>query len=239
MRGIILIIFMFVGCIPSDAAPQKAGAVWCQRFAGDDSIGSLNQSFKPRVRDFIDALREGGARVRITSGKRPEQRQYLMHWSWRICRELFWFETTRPCTGIHWFPPAVPGYSGDMTMGIVEIVWRWDSFPSSLCTIRNCTQRCAAHQSFCDEALAASGAMTDRYNLVHRPARHSRHNEGNAIDMIISWDGVLNVIQKDGNVATIESLPRNNSNRELHAIGATYGVIKLVSDPPNWSSDGH
>jgi hypothetical protein len=26
---------------------------------------------------------------------------------------------------------------------------------------------------------------------------------------------------------------------DLHALGATYGVIKLVSDPPHWSDDGH
>jgi hypothetical protein len=28
-------------------------------------------------------------------------------------------------------------------------------------------------------------------------------------------------------------------NPVLHKIGASYGVIKLLSDPPHWSSDGH
>ena len=27
--------------------------------------------------------------------------------------------------------------------------------------------------------------------------------------------------------------------RALNAVGATYGVNKLVSDPPHWSDDGH
>lgn len=26
---------------------------------------------------------------------------------------------------------------------------------------------------------------------------------------------------------------------DLYAVGATYGVQKLVSDPPHWSDDGH
>lgn len=29
------------------------------------------------------------------------------------------------------------------------------------------------------------------------------------------------------------------SQSSLHAVGATYGVYKLLSDPPHWSDDGH
>ena len=33
--------------------------------------------------------------------------------------------------------------------------------------------------------------------------------------------------------------PRSGANKQLQAVGAGYGVIKLKSDPPHWSSDGH
>jgi hypothetical protein len=37
----------------------------------------------------------------------------------------------------------------------------------------------------------------------------------------------------------IASGPRDGSNPELIKVGATFGVMKLVSDPPHWSDDGH
>jgi len=33
--------------------------------------------------------------------------------------------------------------------------------------------------------------------------------------------------------------PRDGSNRALHKVGRSHGVVKLPSDPPHWSSDGH
>jgi hypothetical protein len=36
----------------------------------------------------------------------------------------------------------------------------------------------------------------------------------------------------------ITSSPRTGQNGELHAVGQTYNVVKLVSDPPHWSADG-
>jgi hypothetical protein len=45
--------------------------------------------------------------------------------------------------------------------------------------------------------------------------------------------------QKNGATKTIGSLPRTGLNHDLWAVGATYGVLKLPSDPPHWSSNGH
>jgi hypothetical protein len=43
-----------------------------------------------------------------------------------------------------------------------------------------------------------------------------------------------------GKIVTIETTPRTGAdNKRLHAVGATYGVIKLVSDRPHWSDTGH
>lgn len=73
------------------------------------------------------------------------------------------------------------------------------------------------------------------------PALQSRHTEGNAIDMNISWQGVLNIRNKSGNIVSITSSPKDGMNTDLHAVGATYGVIKFrggSKDKPHWSTDG-
>jgi hypothetical protein len=57
--------------------------------------------------------------------------------------------------------------------------------------------------------------------------------------MTISWGGTLNIRDFNGKVHAIASGPRNGSNPDLIAVGATFGVIKLVTDPPHWSDDGH
>jgi hypothetical protein len=86
----------------------------------------------------------------------------------------------------------------------------------------------------------AAEEMVEGYGIVFRPALTSRHIEGNAIDMDISWLGNLVVARPDGTSVTISSSPRTGmANRDLHQLGALYGVIKLVTDPPHWSVDGH
>jgi len=91
--------------------------------------------------------------------------------------------------------------------------------------------------------LTASGkaatAMVKGYNIAFQPVLNSQHTAGRAIDMSISWAGKLAVKNKSGTVATIASTPRSGSNVDLRKVGRTYGVIKLPSDPPHWSIDGH
>jgi hypothetical protein len=87
---------------------------------------------------------------------------------------------------------------------------------------------------------AAAGQMVQGYGIVFKPALGSRHTEGKAVDMDISWQGNLVIAKVDGSSQTISSSPRTGAgNSDLHAVGASYGVIKLLSDPPHWSSDGH
>jgi hypothetical protein len=57
--------------------------------------------------------------------------------------------------------------------------------------------------------------------------------------MTIGWQGTLNIRDFDGKLHHISSTPRDGSNPELMAVGATFGVIKLPTDPPHWSDDGH
>jgi len=86
---------------------------------------------------------------------------------------------------------------------------------------------------------AAAAAMVHGYGIVHRPALTSMHIFGKAIDMSISWDDTLLIKTRRGTQKSIGSQPRSGLNPELWAVGNTYGVIKLPSDPPHWSSTGH
>jgi hypothetical protein len=88
-------------------------------------------------------------------------------------------------------------------------------------------------------AKKAAQAMVDGYAIAYAPALKSRHTEGNAIDMDISWSGDLSITGADGKPVSITSTPRTGANKDLQKIGADYGVVKLPSDPPHWSSDGH
>lgn len=66
--------------------------------------------------------------------------------------------------------------------------------------------------------LDGARAMVARYGLAYRPSLTSRHIDGRAVDMSIAgWTG---------------------TSDELYALGASFGVRKLVSDPPHWSDDG-
>jgi hypothetical protein len=78
------------------------------------------------------------------------------------------------------------------------------------------------------------------FNMAHIAALDSNHIKGLAIDWAITWSGDLKVKNAKGDEVTITTTPRTgNDNKELHAVGATYGVKKLVSDPPHWSHDGN
>lgn len=89
------------------------------------------------------------------------------------------------------------------------------------------------------ESVAAARAMVQGYQLVHIAALSSRHTEKRAVDMSIAWSGDLSIRSSTGATKVISSVPRTGANTELHAVGLTYGVVKLLSDPPHWSDDGH
>jgi hypothetical protein len=88
-------------------------------------------------------------------------------------------------------------------------------------------------------AKTAARAMMAKYDIQFPAALVSRHTQRRAIDMTIAWTGTLKIIDFDGVTHTIASSPKNGSNAELIAAGKSFGVIKLPSDPPHWSDDGH
>ncbi len=87
-------------------------------------------------------------------------------------------------------------------------------------------------------AKSAAAAMTQTYALKVRPSLTSRHTERRAIDMTIGWQGMLNIRDFDGKLHAIAAPPRDGTNPELAAVGGSFGVLKLASDPPHWSDDG-
>jgi hypothetical protein len=87
----------------------------------------------------------------------------------------------------------------------------------------------------------AAAQMVQAFDMNDAAALHSRHTQGRAIDMTIRWSGELRIRDATGRLVTIRSTPRNGLNRELDAVGATFGVIKAIRrrDRPHWSDDGH
>ncbi len=84
----------------------------------------------------------------------------------------------------------------------------------------------------------AAEQMVVAYNIAFKPAIDSLHTERRAIDMTITWQGDLKIVDGTGKLVVVKGEPRNGNNKDLHKVGATYGVSKLVSDPPHWFDDG-
>jgi hypothetical protein len=47
------------------------------------------------------------------------------------------------------------------------------------------------------------------------------------------------MIAKKGEATPLDCTGTGTTSANLHAVGASYGVHKLASDPPHWSTDGH
>lgn len=66
----------------------KSGKFWVtwadQNAKNSNSVEDLEATFKPKVKDFIKALEDAGAKVKVTVTKRSDKRAYLFHWSWKI-----------------------------------------------------------------------------------------------------------------------------------------------------------
>jgi hypothetical protein len=107
-----------------------SGSEWVEKFPGSVSLDDLSEqyrsgatviNFQQNVRDFIAALEEAGipagasgARYyKINSTLRPEERAYMMHWSWRIVRQNL-------------DPRDVPDFPG------VNILWWHGNFTDSI-----------------------------------------------------------------------------------------------------------
>ncbi|MES2057487.1 MAG: peptidoglycan-binding protein [Pseudomonadota bacterium] len=89
----------------------------------------------------------------------------------------------------------------------------------------------------------AAREMVKRFGIVRKPSTGlSLHTMGRAIDMTINWTGTITVKDAAGAAQPIGKPNSGENNTALHAVGASYGVIKfayLPADPPHWSDNGH
>jgi hypothetical protein len=92
-----------------------------------------------------------------------------------------------------------------------------------------------------DLAKSKKGAqeMVDCFGIAFQPALTSLHIEGRAIDMTIGWSGTLKIKDATGKEKSLGAPRSGEANTDLHKVGATYKVLKLLSDPPHWSETGH
>jgi hypothetical protein len=71
------------------AAPREpSGPQWVSRFPGSASPDQCIDPFRSNLKAFLAALADAGAQVDIAATYRPPERAYLMHWSWKIARNL-------------------------------------------------------------------------------------------------------------------------------------------------------
>ena len=89
------------------------------------------------------------------------------------------------------------------------------------------------------QSRAAARDMRDAFGMAHNAALKGLHLDGHAIDMEISWSGNLAIKDANGMVHNLGAPRSGRTNADLHKVGKSYGVHKLVSDPPHWSINGH
>lgn len=189
--------------------PEPSGPEWCARFPGSKSTDDLLAGFRDRVLAFISAMERGGATVSIAATYRPPERAYLMHW----CCMIAGYVDRK--TGQHVIVPP----SAATPMEGVDIDW--------------------THGGDVDAARAAASLMVAGYAIQFPAALKSNHTLRRAIDMAVSWSGNITVVDFDGQSRAVTMPPRSGSNQVLVDVGRSFGVIKLLTDPPHWSDDGH
>ncbi|WP_321951193.1 LysM peptidoglycan-binding domain-containing protein [Paraburkholderia bannensis] len=138
---------------------EPSGAQWCHHFPGSESLGSLNDAFKPKATAFVGALRDAQIAVTISAAFRPIPRSYLMYYSFQIAKESV-------------SPDHVPPWPD------VNIDWVHRNPDGSM----NRQQSVAAARAMC---LGFGIHYDSAGQAVGRPGR-SRHNYGGAVDLHIN-----------------------------------------------------
>lgn len=197
---------------------EQSGVQFVSRFLGSQDTADLVQPFRGNVERFLSALRAAGAGVHIQTTFRPAKRAYLMHFAFDISKGKIAADKVPPFD-----PSVVP--ADDPNKGPLEIDWVHTN---------------AQGKPDLAAARKVAGQMVAAYRIVFGPAFPTRHSARRAIDMSITWSGPLKIVDGNGQTVTIATTPRTGAdNKQLHAIGATYGVLKLVADRPHWSDNGH
>jgi hypothetical protein len=84
----------------------------------------------------------------------------------------------------------------------------------------------------------AAQEMVNAFDIAYEPSLTSNHILGLAVDMTITWTSTIKVKDKDGKEHKLGHPYNGAQSDKLHKIGKSYGVKKLLKDPPHWSIDG-
>ncbi|MDX2119089.1 MAG: hypothetical protein SFY96_12990 [Planctomycetota bacterium] len=193
---------------PRENDPRLSGAHWVTwanaNAVNRSDLDSLSKGFRPKLDKFLAALKDAGAKVKVSAAYRHPHRAYLFHWSW-----LVGLGKVKPKAAL-----AIPG---------VDIIWDHGDDARS---------RAAAMEMVRGFGLA----VPPRSKVA--PALSSNHTRGDAVDMDITWTGTLKIKDANGTEYKLSEPRTGAENTELHKVGETYGVKKLVTDAPHWSLNG-
>lgn len=179
----------------------------------------LEEPFKSHWDAFQAALEAAGARVVVGSTLRSLGRAYMMHYCGLVANDKI-------------KPWEVPDeVVGECERAAPEIEW---------------THLDSNGRVDLEKSKRAARDMMRVFEIAHPAALFSNHTRGLAIDATIRWAGTLKIKDKTGKVHEITTTPRHGGlpgeaagNAELRKVAETYGVRKLLNDPPHWSIDGH
>jgi hypothetical protein len=197
---------------------ELSGVQFVNRFPGSHDAADLVQPFRANVERLLTALHTAGAAVHIQATFRPAKRAYLMHFAFAIAKG------TLVANKVPAFDPSIVP-ADDPNKGALDISWVHPD---------------AHGQPDLKASRQVAAQMVTAYGIVFGPAFPTRHSARRAIDMTITWSGPLKIVDASGKIVIINSTPHTGAgNKELHAVGHTYGVEKLVVDHPHWSDNGH
>lgn len=111
---------------PEWAVAEDSGPEWVSRFPTSTAIADCGSPFKERLQAFVDALLAAGASVSIAATRRPAQRAYLMHWSWKLTNGLATPTTVppRPDVVINWAHGPRGVYSAAASLAAAQAMVR-------------------------------------------------------------------------------------------------------------------
>jgi hypothetical protein len=231
---------------------EKSGIYWISwanaHAQNSKDIETLADPFKERVKAFIKALNEAGAKVEIEAARRDERRAYLFHWSWLIGLGKAKASAAGKKDGvdIEWdhgddaksiagakemiagfglaIPPkskVAPALNSKHINGTaVDMTIKWSG------TIEVVTKRRPGIiRPFSDEIEGMPlpgyfGNIERKYGLGDTRTLLAPHLVG-AIETV-----------------SITYMKDANKNYRLHKLGRKFKVIKHLSDEPHWSDTG-
>jgi len=80
--------------------PTLSGPAWTNQFPASTRTADLLPAFAAHVESFIGALRAARVTVAISATLRPPERAYLMHYCYRIARDLMDPDTVPTMDGV-------------------------------------------------------------------------------------------------------------------------------------------